>query len=345
MAVVALLAPKPGERVLDLCAAPGGKTTHIASRLEGRGLLVSNEIHPARAKILSQNVERMGIGNAVVTNEDSGTLAAFFPEFFDGLVVDAPCSGEGMFRRDPEAVAQWSAEAPARCHERQMEILEDAARCLRGGGTLVYSTCTFNRVENEGTIEAFLGRHPEFSLDPELALPGIPCQGGMAHLYPHQVRGEGHFLARLRKGGEERAELAELPVDKGEARWEAFAREALREAAPRRLRAQGEWLYAIPEGMPDVRGLNVLRAGVQLGRLAKGRLEPAHALALSLAPGEAKEERELSREEALRYLGGEVLEGGMRGWGVLRYRRCALGWGKGSGGQIKNHYPKGLRWR
>lgn len=167
----------------------------------------------------------------------------------------------------------------------------------------------------------------------------------MAHLYPHQVRGEGHFLARLRKGGEERAEFAELPVDKGEARWEAFAREALREAAPRRLRAQGEWLYAIPEGMPDVRGLNVLRAGVQLGRLAKGRLEPAHALALSLAPGGAKEEREVSREEALRYLGGEVLEGEMRGWGVLRYQRCALGWGKGSGGQIKNHYPKGLRWR
>lgn len=250
-----------------------------------------------------------------------------------------------MFRRDPEAVAQWSAEAPARCHERQMEILEDAARCLRGGGTLVYSTCTFNRVENEGTIESFLRRHPEFSLDPELALSGIPCQGGMAHLYPHQVRGEGHFLARLRKGGEERAELAELPVDKGEARWEAFARDALWEAAPRRLRAQGEWLYAIPEGMPDVRGMNVLRAGVQLGRLAKGRLEPAHALALSLAPGEAKEERELSREEALRYLGGEVLEGEMRGWGLLRCQRCALGWGKGSGGQIKNHYPKGLRWR
>lgn len=345
MAPAAALGVRPGMRVLDLCAAPGGKSTQIADLLGGQGILVANEIHPARARILLENVERMGVPNAVVCNETSARIAAHFGPWFDAVLVDAPCSGEGMFRRDPEAVAQWSAEAPARCHERQMEILEDAARCLRGGGTLVYSTCTFNRVENEGTIEAFLGRHPEFSLDPELALPGIPCQGGMAHLYPHQVRGEGHFLARLRKGGEERAELAELPVDKGEARWEAFAREALREAAPRRLRAQGEWLYAIPEGMPDVRGLNVLRAGVQLGRLAKGRLEPAHALALSLAPGEAKEEREVSREEALRYLGGEVLEGEMRGWGLLRYRRCALGWGKGSGGQIKNHYPKGLRWR
>ena len=304
MAPAAALGVRPGMRVLDLCAAPGGKSTQIADLLGGQGILVANEIHPARARILLENVERMGVPNAVVCNE-----------------------------------------TPARCHERQMEILEDAARCLRGGGTLVYSTCTFNRVENEGTIEAFLRRHPEFSLDPELALPGIPCQGGMAHLYPHQVRGEGHFLARLRKRGEERAELAELPVDKGEARWEAFSREALREAAPRRLRAQGEWLYAIPEGMPDVRGLNVLRAGVQLGRLAKGRLEPAHALALSLAPGEAQEEREVSREEALRYLGGEVLEGEMRGWGLLRCQRCALGWGKGSGGQIKNHYPKGLRWR
>ena len=304
MAPAAALGVRPGMRVLDLCAAPGGKSTQIADLLGGQGILVANEIHPARARILLENVERMGVPNAVVCNE-----------------------------------------TPARSHERQMEILEDAARCLRGGGTLVYSTCTFNRVENEGTIEAFLRRHPEFSLDPELALPGIPCQGGMAHLYPHQVRGEGHFLARLRKRGEERAELAELPVDKGEARWEAFSREALREAAPRRLRAQGEWLYAIPEGMPDVRGLNVLRAGVQLGRLAKGRLEPAHALALSLAPGEAQEEREVSREEALRYLGGEVLEGEMRGWGLLRCQRCALGWGKGSGGQIKNHYPKGLRWR
>ena len=191
MAPAAALGVRPGMRVLDLCAAPGGKSTQIADLLGGQGILVANEIHPARARILLENVERMGVPNAVVCNETPARIAAHFGPWFDAVLVDAPCSGEGMFRRDPEAVAQWSAEAPARCHERQMEILEDAARCLRGGGTLVYSTCTFNRVENEGTIEAFLRRHPEFSLDPELALPGIPCQGGMAHLYPHRCAGRG----------------------------------------------------------------------------------------------------------------------------------------------------------
>ena len=178
MAVVALLAPKPGERVLDLCAAPGGKTTHIASRLEGRGLLVSNEIHPARAKILSQNVERMGIGNAVVTNEDSGTLAAFFPEFFDCMVVDAPCSGEGMFRKDEQARNEWSEANVKLCAERQQEILDNAAEMLKPGGRMVYSTCTFAPEEDEAGISDFLKRHPEFSvvrLEPGGYPEGLSC--------------------------------------------------------------------------------------------------------------------------------------------------------------------------
>ena len=336
---------EPGDRVLDVCAAPGGKATELGAKLQNEGVLVANDISSSRARGLLKNLEVFGIGNMLVMSEEPGRLERYFSGYFDKILIDAPCSGEGMFRKDKKMVRAWEEHGPEFFSKLQKSIITQAARMLKPGGMMLYSTCTFDPLENEGTIESFLRRHPEFSLDPELALPGIPCQGGMAHLYPHQVRGEGHFLARLRKRGEERAELAELPVDTGEARWEAFAREALWEAAPRRLRVQGEWLYAIPEGMPDVRGLNVLRAGVQLGRLAKGRLEPAHALALSLAPGEAKEEREVSREEALRYLGGEVLEGEMRGWGVLRYRRCALGWGKGSGGQIKNHYPKGLRWR
>ena len=344
MAPVEALGVQPGMRVLDLCAAPGGKSTQIANHLAGMGLLVANEIHPTRARILLENVERMGVGNAVVCNETPARLAAQFGPWFDAVLVDAPCSGEGMFRRDPEAVAQWSPEAPARCHARQIEILESAARCLRGGGTMVYSTCTFNRVENEQTLEEFLRSHPEFSLDETLRLPGIPCSGGMAHLYPHQIRGEGHFLARLRKAGEECAELPGLPTGGKEERWTQFADEALRKVPAWNLRAQGEWLYALPEGMPDVRGLKVLRAGLQLGKLAKGRLEPAHALALFLHPEQAKNAEALSREDALRYLRGEVLPGAWKGWGLVTYEGCALGWGKGSGGQIKNHYPKGLRW-
>ena len=176
MAVVSLLDPQPGERVLDLCAAPGGKTTHIASRLCGQGLLVSNEIHPARAKILSQNVERMSIGNGVVTNEDSERLKAYFPEFFDAMVVDAPCSGEGMFRKDEQARAEWSEANVRICAERQQEILDNAAAMLRPGGRMVYSTCTFSPEEDEAGIAAFLDRHPEFSVvkvPEEKRLPGL----------------------------------------------------------------------------------------------------------------------------------------------------------------------------
>ena len=216
MAVVSLLDPKPGERVLDLCAAPGGKTTHIASRLNGKGLLVSNEIHPARAKILSQNVERMGIGNAIVTNEDSGSLAEFFPEFFDCMVVDAPCSGEGMFRKDEQARNEWSEANVRLCAERQQEILDNAAKMLKPGGRMVYSTCTFAPEEDEDGIAAFLERHPEFSVvclekdevpeglssgHPEWSRGHNPELQNTFRIWPHKSEGEGHYLALLRKNG------------------------------------------------------------------------------------------------------------------------------------------------
>lgn len=178
MAVVELLDPKPGDVVLDLCGAPGGKTTHIASRMKGEGLLVSNEIHPARVKILSQNVERMGIANAVVTNADSRKLTDYFPEFFDKIVVDAPCSGEGMFRKDEGARAEWSPASVRLCAERQAEILDNAAAMLKGGGRLVYSTCTFSPEENEGSIQAFLERHPEFFVEQ------VPVYEGFGHGRP-----------------------------------------------------------------------------------------------------------------------------------------------------------------
>ena len=173
MAVVSLLDPRPGERVLDLCAAPGGKTSHAASRMGGRGLLVSNEIHPARARILSQNVERMGCRNAVVTCQDPAGLTEYFPEFFDKIIVDAPCSGEGMFRKDQEAREQWSPENVALCAGRQRQILHCAAAMLRPGGMLVYSTCTFAPEEDEGSVESFLEDHPEFQIVQGRTLPGL----------------------------------------------------------------------------------------------------------------------------------------------------------------------------
>ncbi len=190
MSAAALLAPRPGERVLDLCAAPGGKTTQMASAMRQSGLLVANEIHPVRAKALSQNIERMGIRNVVVTNEESGRLAARLGAYFHRILVDAPCSGEGMFRKNPDAAAEWSKEQVLLCAKRQKEILANAAEMLLPGGKLLYSTCTFSREENEDVIGWFLEEHPEFTLEKSV------------RLWPHKVRGEGHFAALLARKGE-----------------------------------------------------------------------------------------------------------------------------------------------
>jgi NOL1/NOP2/fmu family ribosome biogenesis protein/23S rRNA U2552 (ribose-2'-O)-methylase RlmE/FtsJ len=198
-------------RVLDLCAAPGGKTTQLAAYLKQTGLLIANEIHPARCKILSQNVERMGIANAIVTNEDSGKLAACFPSFFHAILVDAPCSGEGMFRKNPDAMEEWSASQVLVCADRQREILENAAVMLLPGGTLCYSTCTFSREENEETIDWFLERHPEFMVK-EVDAPWFEKDSRQKtfRLWPHKLHGEGHFAAVLEKAGT-------LPEPTGEA--------------------------------------------------------------------------------------------------------------------------------
>ncbi|MBO5208618.1 MAG: RsmB/NOP family class I SAM-dependent RNA methyltransferase [Lachnospiraceae bacterium] len=211
MSVVEVLDPKPGEKILDLCAAPGGKSTQIAGRMAGQGLLITNEIIPNRAKILSQNVERMGIGNAVVCNETPDRLAAFFPNFFDKIIVDAPCSGEGMFRKDDTAIREWSLEHVQMCADRQQMILEEAAKMLKPGGILVYSTCTFAPAENEGAISAFIEKHEDFEIEEveqerffspgEKAWTENPAEGieHTMRLWPHKIDGEGHFIARLKK--------------------------------------------------------------------------------------------------------------------------------------------------
>ena len=223
MSSAAVLDPKPGERVLDLCAAPGGKTTQIAARMQGSGLLVSNEIVSSRARILSQNVERMGIRNCVVLNETPDRLAGFFPEFFDCILVDAPCSGEGMFRKEEAALSQWSVANVKMCADRQDLILEAASRMLRPGGRLVYSTCTFAPEEDEGSIDRFLDRHPDFHVvssplqaffdagRPDLASSGRKELELTMRLWPHKIEGEGHFVALLKKDGQDAPEEVILP--------------------------------------------------------------------------------------------------------------------------------------
>ena len=247
MAPVAALDPRPGERVLDLCAAPGGKSGQIAARLNGRGFLLSNEIEFSRARILLGNLERLGVTNAFVTSAPAEALARALPAFFDRVLVDAPCSGEGMFRRDPEAASQWNPDAPAGCAARQTAILNDAARMVRPGGKLVYSTCTFNRLENEGTVREFLRAHPDFEPD-AFDLPGVGAsQGGCLRLWPHRIEGEGHFLARFTRKPEEtcarNVSLSEVraSVESRRVESETFSvRAQINDGAPSEARATAE---------------------------------------------------------------------------------------------------------
>ncbi|GAA6280117.1 RsmB/NOP family class I SAM-dependent RNA methyltransferase [Enterocloster bolteae] len=381
MAVVELLDPRPGERVLDLCAAPGGKSSHIASRMKGSGFLLSNEIHPARARILSQNMERMGVRNAVVSNEDAQSLAGTFDHFFHKIVVDAPCSGEGMFRKDEEARSQWSEEHVKMCAARQGEILDHAASMLAPGGRMVYSTCTFAPEENEGTVLAFLRRHPEFCTEQVPAYSGFtkgkpqwagPEAEGWGlertfRIMPHILEGEGHFMAVLRKEGEPETAVKagnrdQLYLDGRKRKevfrdYEPFIRDTLSEPDTFLERKEyvlfGDQLYLMPADMPDMKGLKILRPGLHMGTLKKNRFEPSHALALALRKEEAQCFWELSPsgDSIIRYLKGEALsedagtpEGCLKGWVLVCTGGFSLGWAKYAKGMLKNHYPKGLRW-
>jgi NOL1/NOP2/sun family putative RNA methylase len=388
MAVVPLLEVKPGEKVLDLCAAPGGKSTQIAAYLQGKGLLVSNEIHPARARILSENIERMGVRNACVTNETPTRLSEKFQVYFDKILVDAPCSGEGMFRKNEAACEEWSPENVELCAARQDEILDCAARMLRPGGRLVYSTCTFAPQENEGSISRFLDRHPEFELLPidkvRMGLPEGACDGRTQwgfgadltqtlRLWPHHVKGEGHFAALLHKRGDvpegyESAAMGGTEIgisgkDRELAAWWEFWQEtgaeecslpmgdAKRKDAAGLFLRFGDNLYLAPENMPALKGLKVLRPGLHLGTLKKNRFEPSHALALTLCGADVRHECQLRAQDAvtMAYLNGQTFAAqdvslqGEKGWYLITVDGYSLGWGKLAGGIMKNHYPKGLR--
>lgn len=341
MAAAAALDVQPGQRMLDLCAAPGGKSTQIAGLLGGRGALVCNEIVPSRAKILSQNIERMGVANAAVTNEAPPKLAARFARLFDRVLVDAPCSGEGMFRRDETARAEWLPDSPVGCAARQREVLESAAEMAAPGGVLVYSTCTFNETENEGVVRAFLAAHPDF-VPEEFALPGVGAScGGCLRLWPHRLRGEGHFVARMRRMGTTEA----LPAPGDETVSLAELLPGFDARVSGRLVRTGDKLWARPDALPEMRGVRTLREGLCLGE-ARGKLFfPDHALALAL-PAAIGPAAELDTEGAKAYLRGEALPapcGTPKGWLRVRFMGLALGWVKCSDGQLKNHLPKGLR--
>lgn len=377
MVSAAALDAQPGERVLDLCAAPGGKSGQIAAALRGEGVLIANEPEFARAKALASNLERLGAQNAVVVCALPDALAARWAGFFDAVLCDAPCSGEGMFRREPASRAEWRPASPAGCARRQAAILDSAAALLRPGGRLIYSTCTFNRTENEETVAAFLARHPEFSPE-DFALPGLGASaGGMLRVWPQRARGDGHFAARLRKAGATvetagkpgalefgtasgastprpgrnrrgGASASERTPDAGtRALLRAFDAEicALPEALVRRAARLGDRIFAVPDGCPSLDGLRIVSPGLMLARVGKNHVEPEHALAMALGADGARRSMELDDAEAARYLSGEALPcpEALRGWTLARWRGLPLGWGKASGGQLKNHLPKGLR--
>jgi NOL1/NOP2/sun family putative RNA methylase len=355
MAPAGLLDAQPGERVLDLCAAPGGKSTQLAAAMRGRGVLVCNEIQPARAKILSGNLERLGAANALVLNEHPQRLEARFAGWFDKILVDAPCSGEGMFRKEDAAVQDWSEQTVGMCARRQREILESAARMLRPGGRLVYSTCTFSPQENEGSVSEFLRSHPDFSVEPAAApwfAPGRPDwvespAPGLEHtfrLWPHLLRGEGHYAAVLRREGpDERPDIPAVKPARLPPELSAFCRDAdaaLPEGVPVLF---GSHVYLAPAETPELSGLRVLRAGLELGEVLKNRFEPAHAWALWLKTCAAAADFPADSPEIARYLAGQTLPGSETGWTLVRADGLSLGWAKGSGGTLKNHYPKALR--
>lgn len=343
MSAVALLDPQPGEKICDLCAAPGGKSTQIAGRLMGEGFLLSNEINPKRAKILGQNMERMGVANALVTNEHPQRLAEKYQGFFDRVLIDAPCSGEGMFRKEESAVTDWSQETVEMCARRQAEILHTGACLLKPGGRLVYSTCTFAPEENEQAIENFLKEHPEFTREAVEAPWFTPAGEGAFRLWPHKLLGEGHFVAVLRKTEGEEPDIPLLTGQKLPTEWDNFARE-LEIALPKgKAVLFGRSLFWASPLMPDVQKIKVVRLGLQLGEVKKNRFEPAHALALWLKTCGTFRDFPAESVEIRNFLAGQVLEGEAKGWCLIKASGYSIGWGKGDGKQIKNHYPKGLR--
>lgn len=364
--------PQPGERVLDLCAAPGGKTTHLIAKMRDQGLLVANEIFRKRATVLAENLERWGTKSAVVTNESPADLEKQFPHFFDRILVDAPCSGEGMFRKEPAGIEYWNPDYPAECANRQRKILSSALKMLKPGGILVYSTCTFAPEEDEQNMAWLLKEYPTLKMTAIKKYPGMddgrpewadnnPELAKAVRLFPHHIQGEGHFIAKLQDTGSVQAAPSPSRHGKKKKRqkqnggrldrdqqmlFTEFSKWLLPNYQPQHLITFGEQLYDLPAGIESIDGLTVLRPGLHLGTFKKKRFEPALALALILTTDQTQRVIEISHDQWRQYVHGDVITVSAdlpNGWYLLVCDNHPCGFGKLVGKTVKNFYPKGLR--
>ena len=372
MAPAAFLPVEPGDRVLDLCAAPGGKSTALAARLQGEGFLLSNDISASRCKPLLKNMEMAGVTNSVITCEAPEKLAGRFAGYFDKVLVDAPCSGEGMFRREPSMVKSWSAEEVKRYAVLQREILFHAAQMLRPGGYLLYSTCTFAKEEDEQTVEYFLEQHKDFSLQElplcegiemgrvEWTLHGREDVRNCRRFLPHKVKGEGHFAALFKK-----EESADSSFESVSGDWsikeQKVSKEKIPEAMEDFMRDIPDWkqwkkriffikerAFLLPKHCPSLQGLRIVRSGLYLGDCLKKRFEPSQALAMALKPSEYKKSISFPAEDIRieKYLRGETVEidnTEIKGWTLFCVDGFPLGWGKCNRGRLKNKYNPNWR--
>lgn len=362
-----LLPVEPGDRVLDLCGAPGGKSTELGVRLAGKGVLISNDISNSRAKALLKNLELWGISNICVTSETPDKLADVFGPWFDKILIDAPCSGEGMFRKDDDMVKSYEERGPEYYSEIQKEITDQAVRMLAPGGLLLYSTCTFSRCEDEEIICHILENHQEMEL---IRLPlfegasgGIGLDGCI-RLFPHKIKGEGHFISLLRKngGGAERTAAGSRERSRTEPQGKKapalpteltdFLALMNREFDDSRIMIKNDSVYYLPENFVPAKELRYLRTGLLLGELKNKRFEPGQALAMTLHAEEFRQTISWKKEDdrVIRYLKGETIsltpeEGPVKGWCLVCVDGYPLGFAKGTGMALKNKYYPGWRWQ
>lgn len=355
-AAVTALKVSPNDMVLDLCAAPGGKTVQIAANLSDNGLLVSNEYVTSRTSALVSNVERCGIKNCIVTSSHPDLLCERFENFFDKILVDAPCSGEGMMRKEAAAIENWSQENVNECHIRQLKILNSADKALKCGGYLLYSTCTFSYEENEQTIAKFLEEHtnyvlceiPKFGQDgyKEFA-PNTENIEFTQHIFPSHG-GEGHFVALLKKiDGEDKATINTFETDDKNKQikiFKEFFAQIFTDELKGEIISVGDRIYITPK-IFDLKGINVIRSGVFAGQFQKNRFVPSHAL--FAASYNAKQYINFKPDDILleKFLHGEEIpcDEAFSGFVAVKVCNIPLSFGKASGGRLKNHYPKGLR--
>lgn len=349
---------KPGDKVLDLCAAPGGKSTQVASYLQGEGLLVSNDFSASRVKALQKNIEVSGIDNVLITNEDPKNLSKVYIEYFDKIIVDAPCSGEGMFRRDSAVFRAYLGRGPEFFTGLQVSILNEAAKMLKPGGTLVYSTCTYSKVEDEGSLSEFLENHPDFKIDkinPDFGFEESKILPGTIRLFPHKIKGEGHFVARLKK--DERALEIQTSKIKDKKKRKSpklpeelleFLRKIKRDWDYERIFINKDYAYYLPKDALIDKSLHYIRTGLLLGEIKKNRFEPFQALAMNIKFDEWENPLNLSAtdERVIKYLKGETIEADDEYMGIrlVCVDGFSLGFVKQNKRNCKNKYYQGWRW-